>query len=305
MTSRARLSLVLATTLAAAPLAAAQQVLFRGGTDTVRLNVTVTDGASRLLPGLSGEDFQILEDGQPQEVQVFSRDPQPIALALLIDASTSMDQKLAVAQEGAVGFVRRLKPQDIAQITDFNNEIRIGQDFSNDVGALERAIRLIRTGGSTSMYNAIYSAFVELKRARSAQEARRQAIVVLSDGEDTTSLVTYEDVLDSAKRSEVAIYAIGLRAKDPALRRAGGFNEADYVMRTLSQETGGRAFFVEDIAQLPAVYTQIADELANQYLIGYTSKNQKRDGAWRQVSVRVTRPNTIARSKSGYYAPLR
>ncbi len=299
--------LIVAGVGSSGPVAGAPQDPFRGGTETIRLSVTVTDSAGRLVPGLAREDFQIFEDGQLQDVQVFSPDPQPVALALLLDASTSMEQKLPVAQEAAVGFVRRLRPRDIAQITDFNNEIRIRQDFTGDVNLLERAIRSIRTGGSTSMYNAIYNALGELKRARatSPQEVRRQAIVVLSDGEDTTSLVTYEDVLDSAKRSEVAVYAIGLRSRDPAMRRATGFNEADYVMRTVAQETGGRVFFVDDAAQLPAVYTQIADELANQYLLGYSSKNQKRDGAWRLVSMRMTRPNTTARTRSGYFAPNR
>ena len=288
-------------------LTATPQDPFRGGTDAVRLSVTVNDSSGRHVPGLTRPDFQVFEDGQLQDVQVFSSDPQPVALALLLDASTSMEQRLPVAQEAAVGFVRRLRAQDVAQITDFNNEIRIRQDFTGSADLLERAIRAIRTGGSTSMYNAIYNALGELKRVRVAtpQELRRQAIVVLSDGEDTTSLVTYEDVLDAAKRSEVAVYTIGLRAKDPAMRRTSGFNEADYVLRTVAQETGGRVFFVDDAAQLPAVYTQIADELANQYLVGYSSKNAKRDGAWRLVAVRVARPGATARTRAGYFAPGR
>jgi Ca-activated chloride channel family protein len=125
--------------------------------------------------------------------------------------------------------------------------------------------------------------------------------VILSDGEDTSSLIAYEDVLESSKRSEVAVYAIGLRAKTD--RPTRGFNEADFVLRTLSQETGGRVFFVDDAAQLPSIYQLIADELANQYTIGYTPKNLKRDGAWRAIVVKVDRPNTVARTKRGYFAP--
>ncbi|HEY7476210.1 MAG TPA: VWA domain-containing protein, partial [Vicinamibacterales bacterium] len=111
-----------------------------------------------------------------------------------------------------------------------------------------------------------------------------------------------DDVLDLAKRSEVAVYSIGLREKgDPAM--SGKWNEADYILRTLAQETGGRPYFVDDVSQLPAIYSQIADELANQYSVGYVSKNPKRDGVWRKINVRVTRPNTAARTKAGYFAP--
>jgi Ca-activated chloride channel family protein len=146
-------------------------------------------------------------------------------------------------------------------------------------------------------------ALSELKRVRAAtpDQVRRQAIVVLSDGEDTTSVIAYDDVLEAAKRSEVAVYAIGLRTKQERERKE--YSEAEFVLKTLSGETGGRVFFVEDVTQLPGIYQQIADELANQYSIGYTSKNLKKDGAWRAIVVRVNRPNTAARTKRGYFAP--
>jgi Ca-activated chloride channel family protein len=284
----------------AAALLAAQ--VFRVGTDVVSLSVTVTEGEA-LIPGLDQSMFSVYEDGVQQNISYFSRTPQPIALSLLIDTSTSMDQKLPIAQEAAIGFARRLQPTDAAQIIDFDSRHEILQTFTADRTLLEQAIRRTQVGGSTSLYNAIYVALSELKRVRatSLDQVRRQAIVVLSDGEDTTSLIAYEDVLESAKRSEVAVYAIGLRSKQD--RPARGFNEAEFVLKTLAQETGGRAFFVEDPAQLPALYQQIADELANQYSIGYTSKNTKRDGAWRAIVVKVNRPNTAVRTKRGYFAP--
>jgi len=243
----------------------------------------------------------VYEDGVQQDITYFSRTPQPIALSLLIDTSTSMEFKLVVAQEAAIGFARRLQPADAAQIIDFDSRHEILQTFTNDRALLEQAIRKTQVGGSTSLYNAIYVALSELKRVRAAttDQVRRQAIVVLSDGEDTTSVIAYEDVLEAAKRSEVAVYAIGLRNKQ---ERSKEFNEAEFVLKTLSQETGGRVFFVEDITQLPAVYQQIADELANQYAMGYTSKNLKKDGAWRAIVVKVNRPNTAARTKRGYFA---
>ena len=274
--------------------------VFRVGTDVVSLNITVTEGEA-LIPGLEQALFNVYEDGVQQDITYFSRTPQPIALSLLIDTSTSMEQKLVVAQEAAIGFARRLQPTDAAQIIDFDSRHEILQTFTADRTLLEQAIRKTQVGGSTSLYNAIYVALSELKRVRAAtaDQVRRQAIVVLSDGEDTTSVIAYEDVLEAAKRSEVAVYAIGLRSKQD---RSKEFNEAEFVLKTLSQETGGRVFFVEDITQLPAIYQQIADELANQYSIGYTSKNLKKDGAWRAIVVKVNRPNTAARTKRGYFA---
>ena len=296
-----RLRLAIAATLVTGVVSLTAQV-FRVGTDVVSLNVTVTEG-EHLIPGLDQSLFSVYEDGVQQNITFFSRTPQPIALSLLIDTSTSMDQKLPIAQEAAIGFARRLQPTDAAQIIDFDSRHEILQTFTSDRTLLEQAIRRTQVGGSTSLYNAIYVALSELKRVRatSLEQVRRQAIVVLSDGEDTTSLIAYEDVLESAKRSEVAVYAIGLRSKQD--RPTRGFNEAEFVLKTLAQETGGRAFFVEDPVQLPSIYQQIADELANQYSIGYTSKNTKRDGAWRAIVVKVNRPNVAARTKRGYFAP--
>jgi len=302
MSTRSVLLGVTAVGLAATVGVGAQ--VFRGGTDTVLLSVTVTDASQNLVRGLDRTDFLVFEDNVPQELTLFSPDQQPVSLCMLIDSSTSMDEKLMVAQEAAIGFARRLGKNDVAQIVDFNNEIQIRQPFTNDVALLEKAIRAVRAGGSTSLYNALYSQISDMRRvrAKSTDEIRRQAIVVLSDGEDTTSLVNYEDVLDVAKRSEVSVYAISLRAKDATPRRTG-FNEADFVLRTLSQVTGGRIFFVTNVAQLPDIYRQISDELANQYVMGYQSKNQKRDGAWRTIALRVIQPGTVARTKSGYFGP--
>lgn len=284
--------------------AGATQV-FRTDVDTVFLNVTVTDGKGKPITDLTREEFRIFEDSAVQDITVFTKEPQPIALSLLVDSSTSMEERIATAQEGAIGFVRRLGTHDVAQVIDFNSTTAIRQPFTSDAKALEQAIRSIRPGGSTSLYTAIYIAMSELRRVRAqaAGQIRRQAIVLLSDGEDTTSLKTYDDVAELAKESDVAIYAIGLRDKVPAADRR--FSQADFALRTLSQFTGGRVFFVDDVKQLPAVYTQIADELANQYFIGYNTKNMKLDGAWRQIAVRVARPETIVRTRTGYFGPTK
>jgi Ca-activated chloride channel homolog len=299
--ARVRLAAAVIAGLASAGLVA--QEVFRGGTDVVVLTVTVTNSESRLVSGLARDDFQVFEDGVPQDIAVFSREAQPIALSLLIDSSTSMDRKLDVAQQAAIGFVARLKPHDIAEIFDFNTRQERVQPFTTDKAALEQAIRKLQAGGSTTLYQALYVAMNDLRgvRAPSSEEIRHQAIVVLSDGEDTSSLQTYDDVLDQAKRSEVTVYAIGLRAKE-ASPAGHGFNEADFFLRQLTQETGGRVFFVNDVGQLSSVYGTIADELANVYTIGYRSKNLKRDGTWRKIAIRVSTRPAIARTKSGYFA---
>jgi Ca-activated chloride channel family protein len=280
----------------------AQQV-FRGGTDVVLLTITVSDASNRLVAGLDQEDFQVYEDGVLQQPTNFSRQAQPIALSLVIDTSTSMESKLPIAQEAASGFVRRMGDKDVAQIIDFDSQIKILQTFTADREALDRAIHRTDPGGSTSLYNAIYTSISELKRIRaeSGPDLRRQAIVLLSDGEDTSSIIRYDDVADLAKRSEVVVYAIGIVDKDA--QKGEGWNEADFVLKSLARETGGRAFVVTDLRQLPGVYSQIADELANQYTLAYVSKNIKRDGGWRRINVQVARGGMTARTKAGYFGP--
>jgi Ca-activated chloride channel homolog len=188
-------------------------------------------------------------------------------------------------------------------VIDFDSQVRILQTFTSDTASLERAIRNTVPNGSTALYNAIYISLKELKKvkAASSEEIRRQGIVILSDGDDTSSLVQYEEVLDLAKRSETVIYAIGLRQPTAGRR---DFKEAEFVLRQLSQETGGRVFFPMTVAELPKIYQQISEELASQYTIAYTSKNTLRTGAWRRIVVRVTRPGLTTRTKQGYYGPV-
>ena len=309
MTRRAA---ALAASLTAVALAApaaharldAQQPSFRASVDLVSLNVTVADGNGRFVTDLEPTAFQVFEDGVKQDVTFFNRSNLPIALSLLLDTSASMEDKLQTAQDAAVGFARKLRGSDLAQVVDFDSRVSIAQGFTSNLSDLEGAIRRTAPGGSTSLHNAIYIALKELKKvqARSSEEIRRQAIVVLSDGEDTSSLVSFDEVLELAKRSETAIYTIGLRSRGPE-RARGAFNESDFVLRQLAQETGGKAFFARAAAELTGIYEQISDELSSQYMVGYTSKNPKRDGAWRRIVVRLAEGGATARTKQGYYAP--
>jgi Ca-activated chloride channel homolog len=275
---------------------------FRAGIEVVSLSVTVMDAAQKFVRDLSEEEFEVFEDGVKQDLTFFSRTQQPIALALLIDTSASMEGQLALAQEAAIGFVRRLQPEDLAQIVDFDSKVDILQTFTNDRASLERAIRSTTADGSTAIYHAIYISLRELRKiqAQAASDIRRQVIVVLSDGEDTSSILGYDEVLDLTKRSETVIYSIGLRGPDLTAR---GFREAEFVLRQLAQETGGRAFFPKQASELPRIYAQISDELGAQYSLAYTPRSPRRDGAWRRIVVRIARPNLVARTKQGYYAP--
>jgi Ca-activated chloride channel homolog len=275
---------------------------FRASVDVVSLNVTVTDGMNRFVTDLEPQDFSVFEDGVKEDVSFFNRRQQPIALSLLLDTSASMEQHLPTLQAAATNFVKRLKPSDLAQVIDFDSRVEIRQGFTANQADLEAAILQTVAGGSTSLHNAIYIALRELRKIRAVAEedVRRQALIVFSDGEDTSSLVSFDEVLDLAKRSETSIYTIALRGPDT---QAKGFREAEFVLRSLARETGGRAFFPMKIDDLTGVYAQIADELASRYTLGYTSTNAKRDGVWRRLVVQVSRPSNTARTKNGYYAP--
>jgi len=278
--------------------------IFRAGVEVVSLNVTVVDGQNHYVTDLNESDFMVFEDGAKQDLTFFNKSNLPIALSLLVDSSASMEQRMPIAQEAASGFAKKIRPQDLAQIVDFDSRVEILQGFTNKADELEKAIKATSSGGSTALHNAVYISLKELAKikAKNPDEIRRQAIVVLSDGEDTSSLVTFEEVLELAKRSETAIYTIGLQPRDNAALK--GFREAEFVLRQFAQETGGRAFFVQRAEELKDIYGQIADELSSQYTMGYAPKNPRRDGAFRRLVVQVNRANVTARTKRGYYAPV-
>ncbi|HYT67936.1 MAG TPA: VWA domain-containing protein [Vicinamibacterales bacterium] len=299
---RRRFTLAILFAAAAAAALGAQGQRIRSGVELVSLNVTVTDGSGKYVSDLTQEEFEVYEDGAKQKLTFFSRTQQPISLALLLDTSASMDERMAIAQEAAIGFARQLHKEDQAEVIDFDSQVRILQGFTNDSATLEKAIRQTTPNGSTSLYNAIYISLKELKKVRAVatSDIRRQAIVLLSDGDDTSSLIEFDEVLDLAKRSETAVYCVGLRQGEIGRRE---FKEAEFVLKQLANETGGRAYFVSDARELPKIYQAIWDELSSQYSIAYSSGNPKRDGAWRRIQVRLLRPSTSARTKLGYYGP--
>jgi Ca-activated chloride channel family protein len=302
---------LVATLLSSAPALRGQSrppdstTAFRAAVDVVTVNVTVTDKARRMVTDLAREDFVVFEDNRPQTVTLFQKVGVPLAVSLLLDSSASMQDNLATAQDAAIRFVHELGPADVASVVDFDSRVEVTQGFTDDHLALERAIRRARAGGATALYNAVYIALRELGRAAVADTVgnlRRQALVVLSDGEDTSSLLTFDEVLETAVRSGTAIYAIRLGGNPLPSKTE---QRAQYNLRRFAQQTGGRAFFPLEATDLRDVYREIKDELSSQYLLAYESTNKWRDGHYHRIAVRISRPETLARARPGYYAPSR
>ena len=282
------------------------QTKFRSSVDLVALNVVATDGQGRLVSGLTGDDFTVLEDGVPQQISFFAATPMPIDLAILLDTSASMTEKIATVQAAAVGFISVIRPGDRVTVVDIKDKVTVIHPLSENVGDARAAIRSTTAKGNTSLYNGLYMTLKELMKQRAlAGDIRRQAIVVLSDGDDTTSLVSYDDVNELAKRSGVAIYTITLRsalAHRTFARQTEVNSAAEFGMKELSMITGARAFFPMAITELAGVYGVIAEELAGQYSLGYSPANPRRENAFRRIDVRIARPGIRARTRTGYLA---
>src|SRR5215210_8874179 len=180
-----RLVLLLAIALAVPLAIRAQQPAFRSAIDVVSMNVTVTDSTNKYITDLMEKDFEIFEDGVKQDLTLFNRSNLPVALSLLIDTSSSMEDRMTIAQDAAIGFVRKLRPTDLGEVIGFDSRAEVLQKFTSSTAELEQAIRKTVAGGSTSLNNALYISLKGLKKipTRSEDEVRRQAIVLLSDGE--------------------------------------------------------------------------------------------------------------------------
>lgn len=295
--------MVFALMLVAAPTAFMQSAppVFRADANAVRLQVTVTAPSGQHSGELGREDFTVFEDGVPQAITLFSRAEDPLALSLMLDTSGSMDESLGLAQDAAVEFTRRMRSADLGEVVTFNQHVSIPQPFTPRLAELEAAIRQASASGTTALYNALYVALREFESVRPAADGlRRHAIVLLSDGEDTSSQVCFEDVLELARRSDVGIYAI--RIGDPPLPGTKAPRDRSAVLQQLTQATGGRAIFIDRAKDLAPVYDQIADELASQYTIAYSPVAARRDGKWHNIVVRVSRQNVAARTRAGYIA---
>lgn len=312
MISRFR-SVVLSSTVAVlvgAGIAGAQSqrqppLTFGTGIEIINLTVTVTDAQGRLVPGLGRETFAVYEDGVKQELALFNKDRLPLSVVLLMDASASMEDKVTPARAAAKRFVSTLVTEDRARIVAFNNKIDVLQDFTNDKEALNNGIDRLQPAGSTALHNAFYISIKELqKEKQSGPGARRQAIILLSDGENTSSIVTDEQVIDLARKAEISIYSIRLTSDFEGDKGRAAFSQATHLLSVLARETGGQAFFPAQIQELESVYDRIAEEMRTQYSLGYVPTNARRDGRYRRIVVRVpSRDNVVLRYKLGYFGP--
>ncbi len=287
-------------TLAAAPLCAAQaRATFETSVEFVRLSVTATRGG-HFVTGLESADLQVLEDGVPQKLEVFNRRSAPLSLVLLLDTSGSMKEPLQRLQEAAAHFVAALGPEDGVQVAQLTNRLTVLQDFTADKARLTAAIARTQPSGTTALYNALYTSLRTLRAHKAGDDdTRRQAILVLSDGVDNASVLNDDQVLDLARRNEVALYAIGL---DPSLDESRAPTPPLELLKALTFETGGRLILPR--RGLKEACAEIADELRNQYTLGYASTNPARNGQWRRVSVRARRGvgELELRHRLGYYA---
>jgi Ca-activated chloride channel family protein len=296
-----------ALTLSNPAPARAQQAPFKSGVDMVPLTVTVTDVAGKHVTGLTGGDFTVFEDGVEQPLSFFASEDVPVDVTFVIDASSSMNADLPLVQKAACGLVRTLGASDRGLVAELRDTIRIPQPLTSDHSQIEATIHAVTVFGSTALYDGLYVMLKELGRTRSGNpEIRRQVLILLSDGVDTTSHLPFDEVLELARRVGVNIYTIALRTPadlPPGSNNERTFLKAEYTMRAFAREAGGRAFFPKAASELPAIYNEIAVELANQYQLGYVPIKPGGDGAFRRVVVRLApRTNATARTRSGYYA---
>jgi Ca-activated chloride channel homolog len=285
----------------------AQSVRFKSGIAMVPLTVTVTASTGKYVRGLTADDFAVFEDDVQQSLSFFACDEVPVDVALVVDTSGSMRADLPLVQAAATGLVGKLRPIDRGAVVEVKDSAGILQSFTSDRGQMEAAIQGLSTSGSTALYDGLYVVLKEFERERRTNVGvTRQVLVLLSDGLDTKSHLSFEDVMDFARRVEVSIYVIALKGDGAPISRSaldGRILHAAYAMGTVARESGGRTFSPKSARELPAIYSAIAEEFANQYELGYIPTRPGGDGAFRRVAVRVPpQTNALARTRSGYYA---
>jgi VWFA-related protein len=297
------LALVTGVSIAAQQSGVTSNHLFRSAVDLVTLHLTVTDGSGGYVTNLSERDIAIYEDGRPQQVRLFQEGGLPLAVMLLLDTSSSMGSVFPQVQQAAVEFLRQLEPRDMASVVTFGDTMQVRQPFTTDHAALEQAVVEARAWGSTRLYTALYVALKKLGPEIAAADPvtpRRSATIVLSDGTDTASVLPFDDVLALATRADTAVYAIRMGRSVANLEET---EEAEFVLRQLATQTGGRAFLGMRPEELRLVYDDIRAELAGQYALGFVSTNVQKDGAFRRLAVQILRANAYARARRGYFAP--
>jgi Ca-activated chloride channel homolog len=276
----------------------------------VRLPITVVDKKGQFVPGLSQRDFAILEDKVPQQIETFSDDlgeSLPVYVAVLMDTSPSTAGKLKFEQESAMNFIQTVvrARKDQVLFATFDHEINLRQDFTGKLDLLERAVSGVKkTGNQTALFDAVWQFCDEKLRT----VAGRRVLVVITDGEDTYSRASLRDAIDIAQRTETTIFAISTKAgflsAVPGVEAGEVKDRKDRDLSKLAEETGGVAFFTGDMLSLERSFNKISKELRAQYLVTYKPINDRYDGSFRTIDVKLVegRKDLKVRTKHGYTA---
>ncbi|MBZ5497613.1 MAG: VWA domain-containing protein [Acidobacteriia bacterium] len=268
-------------------------------TEVALVNVvfSATGRDGKVVSGLKADDFLVFEDKKPQTIDYFNDWTKgsdiPLTIALLIDTSGSVKTKLDFEKETAAEFFRHVlrRNKDLALIIQFDSDVNLVQDFTEDPDRLTAALDTLRAGNSTALYDAVFLAVDEKLK----QETGRRVIVVITDGTDTSSKVKEKEAIEVAQRSDVLIYGIGVRGDDLV-----SFD----VLRKFAEDTGGRFFSPGyRLAEIRAAFQAIGEDLQGQYSLAYRSTNTVRDGAFRRIDLRCKVPGVSIRARKGYYAP--
>lgn len=270
----------------------------RINTDLVVMNVTVVDAQGKYVHGLKRSDFKVFEDGREQPAEIistFGTEETPFAAVILLDTSGSMESRMSLARSAAIRFLDGLRPDDVAAVYKFDAEIEKVQDFSPSRDLASMAFGL-RARGMTSLNDAIVRAAQDLAE----RPEKRRAIVVLSDGMDTRSRASAEKALNRALAAQATIYTVDMSASHgPNV----GNQQNAAVLRNFAAKSGGRFVATPGGQALREAFAGIIEELSNQYTIAYRPTNRARDGKWRTLEVKLTRPELAARTRKGYRAP--
>ena len=280
-------------------VALAAQPTFRGGVYLATFGVTVLDRKDQIVTDLTKDDFEVLEDGKPQRVDVFARgdgDTSPaMHVGLMLDASGSMAADLKLARSAAIRFLNLLPAAQDVTLVDFDTQVRITRYPQRDFPRLIERIRQRKPDGWTALYDALGTYLDGADQAEG-----RTVMVMYTDGGDTRSALRFDETLTLLKASRVTVYAIGLVDNTGSARF-----ELQRRLQQLVEPTGGQAFFPAAMKDVESAYDKVLAEITGQYHLGYLSANPATDGAWRKVEIKLKRPGLKVRSRKGYYGPYK
>jgi Ca-activated chloride channel homolog len=274
--------------------------IFRADTRVVDLHATVVDKAGHLVTNLTRDAFTVYENGMQQEIRQFKREDVPVSMGLIVDNSGSMRDKRAKVEAAALALVKDSNPQDEVFVVNFNdeafNDLPHGKDFTSDIKEMEEALTRIDSRGGTAMRDAIR---MSIDHEKEKAHRDKKVLVVVTDGNDNSSLISLENLVKASQQSGVLLYAVGLLSEEE--RREA--KRAERALNALADATGGEAFFPKDLSEVEKIAHQVAHDIRNQYTIIYSPSNQTMDGTYRQIKVTVKAPGSpTVRTRSGYYA---